>query len=194
MREDVHGLAGRLAHGANLIRGREARRVQRVGTRAFIRLKARDRVGEVGIPVDVVLRARGHDERKAEAPRCLARRGNALDRVFEVVDHATRVVVLDRAADGARLGDAQDRVGRVRRGGPYPFSRSTDTGSGVASSSALRVRDHLVEGGPPSGRPRVNAKPELVLASAWNPSPASTLADPASQGFGMMNALPRAAP
>jgi len=36
----------------------------------------------------------------------------------------------------------------------------------------------------------VNAKPELVVASALNPSASSTRAEPASQGFGMRNGSP----
>ena len=36
----------------------------------------------------------------------------------------------------------------------------------------------------------MNAKPELVPASARNPSAASTFAEPASHGFGMMNGAP----
>ena len=50
------------------------------------------------------------------------------------------------------------------------------------------VLDHLIERGTPSGRPSVKAKPELVVASALKPSASKTLAEPASQGFGMMNA------
>ena len=42
----------------------------------------------------------------------------------------------------------------------------------------------------PSRRPRVNAKPELVVAIAWKPSASKTLADPASQAFGMTKGGP----
>src|SRR5882757_9808330 len=42
----------------------------------------------------------------------------------------------------------------------------------------------------PSARPSVNAKPELVVASALNPSSSSMRAEPASHGFGMMNGAP----
>src|SRR2546423_1915087 len=42
----------------------------------------------------------------------------------------------------------------------------------------------------PSRRPSVKANPELVVASALNPSAASTRAEPASHGFGSTNASP----
>ena len=43
---------------------------------------------------------------------------------------------------------------------------------------------------PPSRRPSVNAKPELVVASALKPSASSTRAEPASHGFGITNGSP----
>ena len=70
------------------------------------------------------------------------------------------------------------------------FSRSAETGSGVAatiaaacSSASSRVTD-------PSNRPRVAANPLLVVASAWKPSDASRRAEPASHGFGMSSGSP----
>ena len=36
----------------------------------------------------------------------------------------------------------------------------------------------------------MKAKPELVVASAWNPSASRTRAEPASHGFGMTNGSP----
>src|SRR3954464_439528 len=42
----------------------------------------------------------------------------------------------------------------------------------------------------PSARPSVNAKPELVVASALKPSSSSIRAEPASHGFGMTNGSP----
>src|SRR3954452_13333262 len=42
----------------------------------------------------------------------------------------------------------------------------------------------------PSSRPRVKAKPELVVARALKPSPSKTRADPASQGVGMTKGSP----
>src|SRR5919201_976713 len=44
---------------------------------------------------------------------------------------------------------------------------------------------------PPSSRPSVNAKPELVVARAGKPSDSSTRAEPTSQGFGITNGAPR---
>ncbi len=48
----------------------------------------------------------------------------------------------------------------------------------------------LIEGDVAVGSPERDAKPELVLASAWNPSAASTFAEPASQGLGMTKGSP----
>src|SRR3954451_19600249 len=42
----------------------------------------------------------------------------------------------------------------------------------------------------PSARPSVNAKPELVVASALKPSSSSIRAEPASHGFGITNGSP----
>ena len=42
----------------------------------------------------------------------------------------------------------------------------------------------------PSRRPRVAAKPLLVVARAWNPSQASSRADPWSQGLGSSRGRP----
>ena len=42
----------------------------------------------------------------------------------------------------------------------------------------------------PSARPIVNAKPELVVASALKPSDSSTFAEPVSHGLGMTNGSP----
>ncbi len=121
----------------------------------------------------------------------LHRRGDALDGVAEVVDPVVAgVVVLDRAADGPRLGRAPDRGCRLLGAAPYPFSRSTEIGSSTASASARVCSTTSSSATPLSCRPSVNAKPELVVASAWKPSPASTFADPASQGFGMTNGSP----
>src|SRR3954452_20109042 len=64
---------------------------------------------------------------------------------------------------------------------------STDTGRSVAASISRALAIASSSDTPPSRRPSVNAKPELVVASAWKPSAASTLAEPASHGFGMMN-------
>src|SRR3954453_7002735 len=74
--------------------------------------------------------------------------------------------------------------------GPCPFSRSTETGRSVARSSACVCSITSSSVAAPSGRPSVNAKPELVLASALKPSAARTLAEPASQGFGMTKVSP----
>src|SRR4051794_10115758 len=55
--------------------------------------------------------------------------------------------------------------------------------SAVCSITSSRVTS-------PSARPSVNAKPELVVASALKPSSSSMRAEPASQGFGITNGSP----
>ena len=74
--------------------------------------------------------------------------------------------------------------------GPYPFSRSTDTGTSVAAvtDAVWAIASSGVTS--PSRRPSVNANPELVVASALHPSACITRADPASQGLGMTNGSP----
>jgi hypothetical protein len=73
---------------------------------------------------------------------------------------------------------------------PYPFSRSTEIGTSTAptsDSTCCTTSSRVVR---ESRRPSVNAKPELVVARASKPSPSSTRADPASQGFGITNGSP----
>ena len=91
--------------------------VEDVGAGPFVGLQARDRVVEVGVAADVVLGARGEHEREAEAAGRLDGGGDPLDRLVEVVEAPRGVVVLDRAADRARLGGAGDaRRGVARLG------------------------------------------------------------------------------
>ena len=67
-------------------------------------------------------------------------------------------------------------VDRDRHSSP----RSTASTCRTTSSSAAL----------PSARPIVNAKPELVVASALKPSDSSTFAEPVSHGLGMTNGSP----
>src|SRR3954465_5841676 len=53
----------------------------------------------------------------------------------------------------------------------------------VCSTTSSRVTS-------PSARPSVNAKPELVVASALKPSSSSIRAEPTSHGFGITNGSP----
>ena len=70
------------------------------------------------------------------------------------------------------------------------FSRSAETGMSTApASSPAWVRtSSLVMA--PSRRPRVAAKPPLVVAMASNPSEANRAADPMSQALGMSSGVP----
>src|SRR5439155_10607983 len=97
------------ADRANLRDRLQPGRVEDIGTRRLERPETSDRVLEIGVPTDVVLRPRGEHERKRESPGRLDRGGDPLDRVVEVVETGVLVVVLDRAADGAGLGDPRDR-------------------------------------------------------------------------------------
>jgi len=70
------------------------------------------------------------------------------------------------------------------------FSRSAETGRSVAATitaACTRASSLLTE---PSLRPRVAAKPELVVARASKPSDASSLAEPRSHGFGNRSGSP----
>jgi hypothetical protein len=125
----------------------------------------------------VVLGARGEHELAGR----LGGGGDALGRMFGVVDPPARVEVLDRAATARAASSGS---------GPYPFSRSTDTGSSVIAASAAVWAMTSSSVTSPSRRPSVKANPELVVASALNPSCSSTFAEPASQGFGITNGSP----
>ena len=93
--------------------------------------------------------------------------------------------VLDREPrDPGRYGEPHvraDLLRVVRRSRPRsrrsPARRPRRRGHEGASA--------LVERGPLSARPRVQARPALVVASAWKPSCSRLSATPASQGFGM---------
>src|SRR5215212_7650647 len=63
-------------------------------------------------------------------------------------------------------------------------------GRSVTWSSAATCAATSSSVTPPSSRPSVNAKPELVVASALKPSASKTRAEPASQGFGMTKGCP----
>ncbi len=88
--------------------------------------------------------------------------------------------VLDRAA-----GQATPSASSAN-----PFSRSADTGSGVAATIAAEWASASSRVTELSTRPSVAANPLLVVASASKPSEASSFADPASHGFGMSRGSP----
>jgi hypothetical protein len=112
-----------------------------------------------------------------------------LDCVRALVQMPVGVVVLDRAADAPASATRASQEPRFRDPARILFSRSTETGarsrSSVATCSTTSSSVTL-----PSNRPSVNAKPELVVASALNPSAAKTRAEPASHGFGITKASP----
>ena len=133
----------------------------------------------------------GEHERPAEPACRLDRGGDALDRVRQLVQMARRVLVLDRAADGAGLEPPRHRDGGALRGRRRSRSRGRRRSGGrsrATSASTCATTSSSVTF--PSRRPSVKAKPELVVASALNPSASSTRAEPASQGFGITNGSP----
>src|SRR5436305_11655561 len=65
------------------------------------------------------------------------------------------------------------------------FSKSADTGTSTAATTAaawLTASSRLTD---PSGRPKVAANPPLVVAKASKPTDARILAEPSSHGFGI---------
>jgi hypothetical protein len=101
------------------------------------------------------------------------------------------IVVLDRATHGTRLGDTLDGPFCTRGLGPVAVLEVDRDRKLRGSVHSKRVLRHLLERAPdPSSRPRVNANPELVVASALKPSASSTRADPGSHGFGITNGSP----
>src|SRR5262245_7874624 len=78
---------------------------------------------------------------------------------------------------------------QVSGSSPNPFSRSAETGRLVASTITREcpIASSRLTAPEPSGFPRENAKPALVVARASNPRLASNFAEPASQGLGMAN-------
>ena len=71
---------------------------------------------------------------------------------------------------------------------PKPFSRSAETGSSVAAAMARQWASASSRVTVPSRLPSTPACAPLEVASAGNPSAASTRAEPASQALAMTNA------
>jgi len=86
--------------------------------RALVRLQSRDRVIEIGVASDVVLGACSQQEGEVEAEDSLGRGRDPLGRVLEFVQLPGGVVVLDRSADGARLGSADNCVAAAAGSAP----------------------------------------------------------------------------
>ena len=105
-RQHVDRLRDRVAHRADLLDARQARRVEHVGAGLLVRLEARDRVVQVGVAADVVLRARREHERNASARAASAAAAIRSAAWLRLIEAAARVEVLDRAAHRARLGHA----------------------------------------------------------------------------------------
>jgi hypothetical protein len=138
----------------------------------------------------VVLRSCRDLERESETPGCLAGRAHALHGASEFVDPAVALVVLDRASHGAGLGSAGDHLGGVLGVGSVPvleIGRNREARSSIYRSDVI---EYVFERGTAVEAPERKREPELVLASALNPSASRILAEPASQGFGIRNASP----
>ena len=125
------------------------------------------------------------------APRRLDGRGDPLDGVSELVDPAGR----GRSPRSSRRRRPPPRPGdRVRRvlgrGAVAVLEVDRDREVGRLVERRTCARRPRRASTPPSRRPSVKAKPELVVASASKPSAARTRAEPASHGFGMTNGSP----
>jgi hypothetical protein len=147
-REHVHRFRHGLAHAADLLGGAQSRRVEDICAGVLERPEAGDRVAEIGIAADVVLGSRCQRERKAKPARRLCRRRDPLDRVVQLIDLTGWVVVLDRGADRAHLGDARDRVRRalrIRAVAVLEVHRHRQLRCPIHGSS---VRHHLVKSDP----------------------------------------------
>ena len=79
-REDVDREVDRGDERADVVEVLQSRRVQHVGARRLIRLEPRDRVGEIGAAVQVVLGARGEHEVHSAAVRGFGRGRDPLGR------------------------------------------------------------------------------------------------------------------
>ena len=95
-----------------------------------------------------------------------ARLGAALEAVL-----ASRAAARGRVAD-LRAGDDDDAItlsATPAASGAKPLSKSAFTGKSVAATISCRWASAVSRETAPSLRPRDQAKPELVLASALNP-------------------------
>jgi hypothetical protein len=136
---------------------------------------------------DVVVRPRRQREREVQPPRGLGRRSHPFGRVLHRVDLAVRVVIFNRPADRTGLGHPNDGQRGVLRPGPVPVLQIDGDRQRRRLVQRASVLDHLVQRGSTVRPAEREPKPELVLARAAKPSAASTLAEPASHGFGMTN-------
>ena len=94
-------------------------------------------------------------------------------------------MVLDRAAgETGRCGGKNRLGGALGAVALALFEIGRDRQVGRRRHVAAMM-DHRLEATAPSGSPRENAKPALVVASALKPKEASSFAVPMSQGLGM---------
>ena len=176
--------------GADVRGGGQARRVEHVGACLLVALQTRDGVGQVRSSVQIVLGARGEDD---GAGGGLRRRSDALGGKLERVYRVGAGRRCDprcctrRARPRLRLARSRRlRPARRRSRSPdlprpaTPWRQRSRPPCAIASSRVTL----------PSRRPSVAAKPLLVVASAPNPSAASTRAEPASHGFGSNSGSP----
>ena len=112
-----------------------------------------------------------------ETVRGLDRRGAALDGLRKIVEPGDGVVVLDRPADRAGRRDAGDRVRGVGGVGAVAVLEIDGERQLGRPVERRRVLDDLVERRFAVEAAEREREPELVVASAWNPSAASTRAD-----------------
>jgi hypothetical protein len=127
----------------------------------------------------MVLGTAGEHERRVERPGRLRRVGDALGGERDVLDPARDgVPILDRAARGAGLPEQAARSAPPTRVVGKQRSLSTLSGSSVAVASDCDWATSSPRVTSPSSFPSDHAKPALVVASASNPSVASSRAEP----------------
>src|SRR5438067_12247890 len=104
-RQHVYRFRNGRTDRSDLLDGAKSGRVQHIGPGLLECLQTSDRVVEIRMVADVILGARRQGERKFEPTCRLGGRGDPLGGVMQVVEATGGVVVLDRSADGARVGN-----------------------------------------------------------------------------------------
>src|ERR671919_633290 len=144
-RQDVDRPRDRLAYRPDLLDGLQAGRVEDVGPCPFEREQPLNRVLEVGVAPDVVLRPRREREWERQRARRLDGSCDPFDGVRAFVEVAGGIVVLDRPADRACLGDTLDRPRSVIRVGSEPVLEIDGDRKIRRVVECRRMRSDLVE-------------------------------------------------
>ncbi len=112
--QDVHGSIDGGDQGLDVVDCGQAWRVEDIGAGLLIGLQSRDRIGEVGIVSNEILRSCGQYQRRVTFVVGRDRCANPLRGEFRVVD-LSAAEVFDRSTRNARLAGSRDRLGRCFR-------------------------------------------------------------------------------